>query len=293
MLQLISQVILIGSGIASGGSETWNSVHEWGVVVFEEASIQKCGGTWKDTGLYPDYVPAEMEAYAPVVWIHGDPFDNATFSVSTGDQRITFTYPIPGRTDPGVVEWDISTGQDPLRPNFYEGPFGWAIDYWRNVQSIPLYQESSGVTEGFLYYECTVSYEFTDNFFNWSQDGNPLFTGDAIKDALFFTPYGLIPVTVRQDEFIPSYFPLGGEIDPKLAQETFHNWADSLLEPSEITALWETWKPVFSQEGTFWLVFPIPVEYNNLISTIRLETSDNREIEYHRLFLGAVKISLP
>ncbi|MCK5840755.1 MAG: hypothetical protein KAH31_01195 [Candidatus Sabulitectum sp.] len=292
MLKIISVLILIGAGIASEGAEAWNSVHEWGVVVFEEASIQKCGGAWKDTGLYPDYVPAEMEAYAPVVWIHGDPFDNATFAVSTGDQGITFSYPIPDRTDPGVVEWDISAGQDPLQFNFYEGPFGWAIDYWRNVQSIPLYQESSGITEGFLYYECTVSYEFTDNFFRWNQSGNPVFTEAVIRDALFFMPYGVIPVTIRQDKFIPTDFPLGGEIDPQLAQDTFHSWADSLLEPSEITALWETWKPVFSEKGTSWIVFPIPVEYNDQISNLNLSFPEERSVEYERFFLGAVELKI-
>ncbi|MCK5034794.1 MAG: hypothetical protein KAS73_02795 [Candidatus Sabulitectum sp.] len=292
MKPMISVILIIAAGIASEGSETWNSVHEWGVVVFEEASIQKCGGAWKDTGLYPDYVPAEMEAYAPVVWIHGDPFVDAVFAVSTGDQRITFTYPIPDRTDPGMVEWDISTGHDTLQSNFYEGPFGWAIDYWRNVQSIPLFQESSGITEGFLYYECTVSYEFTDNFFRWSQSGNPVFTGDEIKDALFFTPYGVIPVTIHQDEFIPTDFPLGGEINPQMAPDTFHSWADSLLEPSEIIALWETWKPVFSEESTYWLVFPIPEEYYNEISTIRLDFQEERNVEYERFFLGAVKLKI-
>jgi len=292
MLPVIYVLILIGSGIASDAPEDWNSVHEWGVVVFEETSIQKCGGMWKNLELYPDYEPELGEVRAPVVWIHGDPFLNATFAVFAGDQSITFTYPVPDRTDSGVVEWDISTGQGPVPSNFYEGPFGWAIDYWRNVQSIPLYQESSGVTEGFLYYECTVGYEFTANFFDWSQSGNPVFTGAVIKDALFFTPYGAIPVTIHQDEFFPTDFPLGGEIDPQIVPDSFYSWADRRLEPSEITALWETWKPVFSEEDTYWLVFPIPEEYYNQISRIRLDFQEERNVEYERFFLGAVELRI-
>ena len=275
------------SGLIAGAR---NEVHEWGVVVFEEPAFNVCGGTWKNPDLYPDYEPAEMEAHAPVIWIHGEPFSEAAFIVSTGEQSVTFTYPIPDRASPGMAEWDIEAGLAPAESNPYEGPFAWAIDHWRGVQSIPLYQESSGITDGFLYYECTVSQEFTDNFFYWSNEGNPVFTGTTVENALFFTPYGVIPVQVHQSEFVPRVFPLGGEINPDQPQDTFHAWADSVLIPSEITALWETWEPVFTEEGSYWLVFHIPEEYCEQISSISIVFPEERSVEYERFFLGAVKL---
>lgn len=289
-------VLMVNTAVYHDEGSTLNFVHEWGVVVFVENQPMICGSPWNESAQRPDF-PIEMVVEAPVIWIHGEPFEG-TFTVETvNGETITMIYPEPDVLTEETANWEISASSV-IQANIeesilYEGPFAWAADFWRDVPSLPLLQKNTGITENFLYYECTVGQNFTGNFFNWSQDGNPVFTGTSVKEALLFTPYGAIPVTVHQDEFIPCDFPLGGEIDPQLAPDTFYRWANAKLEPSEITALWETWQPSFTEENSYWLVFPIPEEFNNEISTIHLETSDQRNVEYERLFLGAVRLRQP
>ncbi|MCD6589050.1 MAG: hypothetical protein J7K88_10925, partial [Candidatus Fermentibacteraceae bacterium] len=189
------------------------------------------------------------------------------------------------------AQWEVvtTTGVEESLP--YTGPYSWAMEYWETVPSLLLYNSYSGATVNFLYYECTVDRDFIQELFQWSSNGNPVFTGDLIRDALFFTPYGVIPVDIEQNEFVPRDFPIGGEIDPELVPNTFTAWAGAGMLPSEIAALWNTWKPALTEEGSYWIVFPVPKEYNNGISTISLETSDLREVEYQRLFLGAIRLS--
>lgn len=287
-------------------SDVQNEVHEWGIVVFEENSPLMCGESWQNIYLYPDYVLVEACAEAPVVWIYGEPFENATFKVTTGEQSITLTYPAPDRTALGLAEWDISAEasaeivmenieETPMEQeetaDIYDGPFWWAMDSWREVQSLSLYQEYTGITENFLYYECAVHPEFTDNFFEWGSNGNPVFPGAEIQEALYFTPGGVFSVSVPTAEFSPLTIPMLSGISTNTLLDTFSAWGRSNLEPAEISALWETWKPVFTEEDSYWLVFPIPEQYYNSISTISLEMPESRLIEYDRLFLGAVKLN--
>ena len=287
--------MLVDTAVFHDESAAVNFVHEWGVVVFEEnVDPVICGSPWNEAAMF-DYSDACAEA--PVVWIHGEPFEG-TFTVEVGsDETITMIYPEPDDLAEGGASWEISastlitsTVEESI---LYEGPFWWAADYWRDVPSLPLLQKNTGITENFLYYECTVSSTFAENFFHWNSEGTPVFSGVPVDDALAFTPYGVVQVALRQDNFVPNDFPITGITTPEQVLDTFCRWADSKLKTSEITALWETWMPAFTEEGQYWLVFPIPEEYNNSISTIHLETYDQRAIEYQRLFLGAVRVSLP
>ncbi|MCK5034793.1 MAG: hypothetical protein KAS73_02790 [Candidatus Sabulitectum sp.] len=289
-------------------SDVQNEVHEWGIVVFEENSPLMCGESWQDINLYPEYIRAEACAEAPVVWIYGEPFETGTFTVTTGEQSIFLTYPVPDRTALGLAEWDISAyaSTDIVVENIeetpmilegeetvdtFDGPFWWAMDSWREVQSLSLYQEYTGITENFLYYECELRSGFTDNFFEWGSNGNPVFTGTEIQEALYFTPGGIFSVSVPTAEFTPLTVPMLGGISTNTILDAFSAWGRSNLEPAEISALWETWEPVFTEEDSFWLVFPIPEQYYNSISTISLEMPESRLIVYNRLFLGAVKLN--
>ncbi|MCK5131385.1 MAG: hypothetical protein KAR40_04460 [Candidatus Sabulitectum sp.] len=300
---LLVSFLLIASGHVQ--SDVQNEVHEWGVVVFEENTGLMCGETWQSTDLYPDYVTPDMCAEAPVIWIHGEPFENGTFIVTTGEQSITLTYPAPDRISQSMAEWDISasayaeviSGVEGLVSeevtNVYDGPFWWAMDSWRQVASLLLYQEYTDMTENFLYYECTVHRDFTDNFFSWGSGGNPALPVKGIQEAILFSPEGIFSITAPVEEFTPFRIPTASEISSDMILNTFACWGRSNLEPMEINALWETWEPVFTEDGSYWLVFPIPDEYHNSISTIRLETPNPRLIVYSRLFLGAVRLNLP
>jgi len=112
-----------------------------------------------------------------------------------------------------------------------------------------------------------------------------------VEEALLFTPYGVASVAVTGDEFVLEDFSLTGVADTELVPNTFVRWAGQGLTSPEIAALWDTWKPAFTEEGSYWLVFPVPEEFNNGISTISLDTSDHREVEYERLFLGAIRLN--
>lgn len=285
---------LIDTSMVYEDPETLNMVHEWGVVVFEQTGSLLCGGPWPEP-LYPDDACAE----APVIWIHGEPF-SGTFTVTLPEnEALTFVYPQPSLLSEGRAEWNIAAGipesfeetLPPYEQSIYYGPFSWALDSWRAVPSLPLFIGGAGVTEKFLYYECTVHPDFTDNFFHWEASGNPAFSPGAVTEALYFTPNGIFLVEPGTGEFIPLDMPMGGETDPEFAPEVFCGWADSRLKSTEITALWETWRPELTEEGSYWLVFPIPAEYHEEISTIHLATDTWGTQAYERLFLGAVKLN--
>jgi len=287
---MITAALLIAvTAVNPGDGDIVTSVHEWGVVVFEENRLPAiCGGPWDSSVENTEY---EAVAEAPVVWIYGEPFQG-TFTVTPGDsETITSVYPAPDVFDGNSVQWEVVTTTGVEESLLYTGPYAWAMEYWEIVPSLLLYNSYSGATVNFLYYECTAGEEFTGNLFEWNSSGNPIFTQDLVEEALLFTPYGVAPVAVTRDEFVLRDFPLTGETDPELVPNTFARWVSQGLTSPEITALWDTWKPAFTEEGSYWLVFPVPEEYNNGISTISLETSDHREVEYERLFLGAIRLN--
>jgi len=280
---------------AVSGNEAAVSVHEWGVVVFSQESGLNCGGPWQQSPNYPGTAPAE--AFAPVVWIYGESF-SGTFSVVVGEgQAIGFVHPAPDVTEAQRVEWNISAGRMEnqaesiiFRWATYGGPFNWAADFWRAVPSLPLLMESSGIIENFLYYDCTVEPEFTDHFFIWDSHGRPVFESYLLEDALYFSGAGAPdPIIWRNGAFIP----LNTLYRPEIERNTLSEWAGARLYDEEVTALWETWQPVFTEEGTEWLLFPIPDEYVDEISCIALSTDNEEPAEYRRFYLGAVKLSQP
>jgi len=284
---------LVDTVVAYDDPGTLSIVHEWGVVVFQENSILLCGGPWPETD-YPD----DMCAEAPVVWIHGEPF-SGTFKVTLPrNENFTFMYPEPSSSAEGIMEWSFSAGMvetveeslPPSEQSVYYGPFDWALPSWRSVPSLPLVFEN-GTTENFLYYECTVNWEFTDHFFRWGTHGNPVFLPEAVSEALLFTPGGVFPVQPGEEEFVAMDLPMAGETSPDFAVETFCRWADSRMKSEEISALWETWRPELTEGDSYWLVFPIPAGYHHEISTIELITDLGGTVAYERLFLGAVRLN--
>lgn len=279
--------LLVDTDVVAINSEALNIVHEWGVVVFQESGEVLCNGPWDLAADYSDYY--EVEAEAPVVWIHGAPFSGC-FTVYTGEQNISFVYPEPARTNTGYVQWEISgdhfTTEREEEQVLYRGPFAWGIDFWRAVPSLHLSHYNTRAEDNFLYYECSVNRTFAELFLTRDEEGNPEFNGDLVTEGLMFQGNTQYLITVRNGNLIP----LNMIVNPDLAAETFCRWGNSRMKSSEISALWETWKPVLEDQDATWFVFPIPEEYHHLISTIELTTDLHTEVEYVRLFLGAVKL---
>ena len=291
-MTLLALFILV-SAASSPDSQVMNSVHEWGVVVFGESGEVDCGGPWQQSVTYPEY--GITQTYAPVVWIYGEPF-SGTFQVDLTDgQNMGHLHPTADLVEPNSARWNISTivtdtaaNEEFYRSSTFEGPFEWAASLWRAIPSLQLRMDSFEVEENFIYYDCSVRPEFTDHFFSWNTQGQPEFESYSLDDALLFSGEGLPDQVVwRNGEFIP----LGRTTPPDMALEEITKWVDSTLTKQETEALWLTWQPVFNQEGTRWLVFPIPEEFYGEISSITLFPDHGGEVEYRRFYLGAIRLS--
>lgn len=275
-------------------------VHEWGVVTFTSSGTEATGAPG---GFYGHDPFGALLVDAPVVWFHGAPF-SGTFTVRANAGFITTAYPEPsghfeGQT-PRAAEWRIA-GRMPVpfaeapRPTVPENtPFRWAMDFWRDVPCLDLYTPEGHYLDRFLYYETGIP------------DGLHSLIGVDIDNgrqlAGFYSPYGLGITTgpepeVRGVRIIPLPYlrerdsmrlPMG--TDEILA--TLCDWAGGNLKSHQIEALWQTWEPFFSDRprGERWLLFPLPPETVEEISTIQLVLYDSRvEVGYHRLFLGLVR----
>lgn len=295
-------------------------VNEWGVVVFTSEGTTVAGAPDENGNLfYGRQVFGELCVDAPVIWIHGAFFNDATLTVKTAEGSLTALFPLPDVTfnddndRPIIASWNISA-PPPLprreRPELIippETPFGWAMNYWRDVPSLDLFSAENGeYMANFLYYEAGIPYwEDLDGIF----DARVL-AGRYAPDGLLITA-GHEP-QVERIQLIP--LPSGSGIPAHLAGPLSNDevryiicdWAGGNLKSEEITALWETWEPFFStlsMDDEFaldrrgldeqWILFPLPWDVVEEISTIRLEVHDtvDRNITYNRLFLGLVRVN--
>lgn len=295
-------------------------VNEWGVVVFNSmgASVE---GAPDENGnvLYGrDTYEGDLLVDAPVIWVHGGNFDEATVTVKAGQGFLTTLFPEPDSTQGSeqtvVAEWHISsperaTPTDRSELSAPEGtPFAWAMDYWRDVPSLDLYNhETREYIGNFLYYEMGIPF--------WE---SPEGIYDANSLAACYSPEGLIITTGAQPhvERIQLIALPDGAQSPPGQQESLSDdkiceilcgWASGNLKSQEITALWQTWEPFFTTGGTSdkeisdsesadetWILVPLPWDVVEGISTINLEVHDQvslyREITYNRLFLGLIRV---
>lgn len=291
-------------------------VNEWGVVVFTSDGATVAGAPDEDGGLYFGRQPyGELMVDAPVIWIHGAFFQEATLTVSANQGELTALYPAPDRTDGDdfvrKATWRISAPppeplqQRPEAPEADEIPFSWAMHFWRDVPSRDLFRaETDEYLGNFLYYEAGIL------FWN-APDG----IYDAGTLAGYYSPEGLAITTggepmIERIQLVPLPDGTGGTpsrepLDDDDVCEAICDWAGGNLKSQEIEALWNTWKPFFQTEtacdeltadrrgqGERWILFPLPWDEVERISTIHLEIEDSsyRTIHYNRLFLGLVRV---
>jgi hypothetical protein len=276
-------------------------VHEWGVVSFTSFGTEAAGAPGDTYGFDPFGMVC---VDAPVVWFHGSPF-TGTFTARAGMGFVSAVYPEPtegfeGAT-PQVVSWRIE-GRNPVPfdeapdPHVPENtPFLWAMDHWRDVPCLDLFDGDGNYLDRFLYYETLIPDGIQARMNTVVEDGRHL--------AGLFSPEGLL-ITTGEDSEVHVYtiiplpvltdairLPLEStEVNEKLC-----DWAGGNLKSQEIAALWNTWEPFFRERpaGERWLLFPLPPETVESISNISL-TVDNSYfatmVEYHRLFLGLVRL---
>jgi hypothetical protein len=277
-------------------------VHEWGVVTFTSAGTEITGAPG---GLYGHDPFGLLLVDAPVVWFHGEPF-GGTFTVRAEMGFITTAYPKPSEgfsgPTPVTASWRI-VGRMPQpftevpRPSVPENtPFRWAMDFWRDVPCLDLYTQEEVYLDRFLYYETAIPDGLHARMNTVVENGRQL--------AGFFSPDGIRIVTgpeplIRPDRIVP--LPLVGSRSTAI-RTTMHrqeildrlcDWAGGNLKSHEIAALWNTWEPFFTERppGEIWLLFPLPPETVEGISSIHLQPDDpHLSVEYHRLFLGLVRL---
>lgn len=285
-------------------------VHEWGVVVFSSDGAFVTGAPDEERA-FP-FGPVLVDA--PVVWIHGAPFRDGVFTVTANQGLLTVLHPDPRSEDeyaPDRASWRISSPpprpmtERPEHPSDVDVPFAWAMDYWRDVPSRDLYSAETGEYLGnFLYYESSIP--------RWQPPEN---VHDPMTLAGHYSPEGLAIGTGTEpavERIRLVLLPDGtgstgmdGSLEDREVRNILCGWAAGGLKSSEVDALWNTWKPFF-QNGSFtsgesadrrgreerWILFPLPPDEVERISSIDLEIHDDglMQVHYTRFFLGLVRV---
>lgn len=281
--------------------ETLIRVHEWGVVSFTSFGTEAAGAPGGTYGFDPFGMVC---VDAPVVWFHGSPF-SGTFTARAGMGFVSVAYPEPSEgfdvPTPQAVSWRVE-GRYPVpfdeapSPEVPENtPFAWAMDNWRDVPCLDLFGDGGRYLDRFLYYETLIPDGIQARMNTVVEDGRQL--------AGLFSPEGLLVTTGEESEVhVYCIIPLPVltdalrlPLDGSAVQEKLCDWAGGNLKSEEIAALWNTWGPFFRQRpaGERWLLFPLPPETVEGISNISLSVDSpfqDVEVEYHRLFLGLVRV---
>lgn len=298
-------------------------VHEWGVVEMDTYSTLAYGAPI-DSG-NPLYYDLDYCVEAPVVWFHGTDF-TGELTVKSPGGHLTMTYPDPDTAEfdttglPVSAVWSLQgysailTEQTPVpaedllmieeavllewegMPEQPSTGFDWAMDIWRSVSSLRLAGTTGNWKESFIYYECEV-----DELFGTPPAGAGL---DWLVRNLD------VPVVIFRSgpEAYSLMYPaqMTGEIpsieerdfdayDRELMMETLCSWAGGGFKSEEIVALLDTWEEKLTTVpyGQTIVLFPIPMEYYDRISTLSLETDQGHEVSYKRLFLGLIILTEP
>lgn len=296
-------------------------LHEWGVVEIDTYTSVAVGApTGEELPLFYDI---DYCVEAPVVWFHGSDF-TGKLTVTSPEGHLTVTYPEPDRVEqdraglPVQAVWslegysvflteqtplpleDIPMAEEEVLPNT-EGlgdrvatGFDWARDIWRGVPSLGLVGTEGNWRESFIYYESQVDDLFgtpsVDAGFDW-------LVRDLDVPAMVFMsgPEALsmmCPVSITGE--MPS--PAEGDFevyDREVMLATLCSWAGGGFKSEEITALLDTWEKRLTTVpyGENVVLFPIPMEYWDRISTLTLDTEEGCHVEYKRLFLGLIVLA--
>lgn len=288
-------------------------VHEWGVVPYDSHSLEVQGipGDYFEFQIRPH--GEEMVVRAPVVYFYGPEF-TGSFSVKVPDGRIIEVYPQPDllSDDNRKALWENLTSRYATRDYDVTREiettdrglsFDWAIESWRDVPAMLLSREWDGFEDYFLYYECTLDQQV------WHEKMPLWFNGEEILVSEGFN--GEVLVFLEKDgealfcrtSAADLEYPLNQNIlkpyDREEVFEILRDWAAYALEDEEILALWNTWEsyivtgePEGCREEEPLVLYRMPDQKVEEISTINLETDQGYTVEYSRFFLGALSITM-
>lgn len=279
-------------------------VHEWGVLV--------ASGTGTGLATHPgDLIEPEtpyifedpMVDRAPVVYFYGPPFAGR-FTVEAASGEILSTWPVPSA---GSATWQISAEWsgldiDPSTVTERVHPWmvdGWDASGWRVPQSMTI-RTGEGFIDKFVYYECTVDPAVLPV--------QPKSLGVDVAEGFEDMPAALIIPSCAG----PSVLPLeagvlenplelmrNSVVEPVDMLSLFYEWSRDVVDIDEVDALWGSWRRWFSLDGLpspdsgeALLVYMVPAEVLDSVSTLELVTEQGYPVEYRRFILCVTRITI-
>jgi hypothetical protein len=276
-------------------------MHEWGVVTL--AGEMAVGAIPRAGYLEPWEDPGSMEDKAPVVLFYGADFSDADFTVELHGGSFTDAFPLPSGASLGdaAITWSIASGRNLgasyviPEENLPAGGYdcGWAFESWRDGPAHVL-EFPDGTRDRFIYYECSVPFE----------PGQPPFPFDAARgvDASFdgsvlvfdrdegeTVRMAVCSATIAADatlDWVPC--------ERETVMEVLCGMAGGDMKSGEIADLWDTWEGYVTGGG--WtgdrlMVFRLPPDLVDRLSTVSLETSEGCETQTIRFYLGMAPFS--
>lgn len=263
-------------------------VHEWGVITQDPLVL---------TGNVPVYEPWEgdLEDKAPVIYFHGDP---CTVTLRVNFPSMGFATTLLPEADEGgsnstYILWEDLVLAESAPSDLAEGwnrcdELGYPVSLWRDVDA--LYVEAGERFDRFVYYACVPGSpgdlpfigESSNHSFRMpygeipcivlkSVDGNPMFGVFTLADIITDIPKGL--------QFLE---------DPLKLKSILAAWADGILFEDEFDAFWNTWESKFmtDSEDEVMILYSVPVEIIENISTLEVITDGDNEVEISRFILA-------
>lgn len=305
MIPLMFAAALVDTIIAQPMDYETVFVHEWGVVTFCQEQIT-LGAVPEHDLFEAEQDPAQWNepvVRAPVVYFYGAPF-SGSFTVDVPSGHFIETMPLPGSLlciaplspmEFNRAVWNIA-GTYTDCPEEMLGTASLEtsvtpdlLEAWRLPPSHSIEFEG-GSYEKFIYYECTIS-DSDPSILHpvlFTEEGPVLhYDYDGPVAVFWKTPEGM-EMDLLNDESVPP-----GVMDDQSVHEFFLElmctWAGDRMKPQEISVMWDTWEGWIiggHWNGDTLLVFPLPEQSVERISTITLETQQNFSVEYTRFYLG-------
>ncbi|MCK4807207.1 MAG: hypothetical protein KAT09_06155 [Candidatus Aegiribacteria sp.] len=279
-------------------------VHEWGVVIFgeyEPAVTAVPGFVLPPVITDPAFSIMPPSVEAPVIFFHGEEF-SGDFVVEVFNANIFDIYPVDGvRSTHDSIRWSdirvFNPGEGTEYPDIFPAHCCMSDELarsWRTLECNSV-RTSGGINEGFLYYECFLENQEFVEYPKLLAAGGGLPEG-VDKILIFMRPsddYQEMYLVDPASLFIPAEIEEIGVYDKAWMLEILFSWNTVGLYPDEIELLWETWEAYVTSpvwEGDALVVFPLPRDMINKISSLEVLPDGEMEIMYRRFFLGMMPV---
>lgn len=290
---------------ANGGREMpVVEVHEWGVIVPSDSCADFLARPASpDMPDDPFPIDEPMVDRAPVVYFYGPPF-TGTFSVEASAGEVVAAWPEPST---GTATWQFSTDwaeRDSATPGT-DGRVhasiidGWDVSGWRIPQSMTLVTDE-GYVDKFIYYECTADPSVLP--VRPRRIGVDVAEGYEDMPALLVIPSyaGTMILPLRAGALEnPADLLRNALVEPVDMLSVLYEWSRDNVDLEEVDALWGTWKGWINDEGLpspesgrVMLVYQVPAEVLDDVSTLDLTTEEGYTVEYHRFILCVTTVAL-